>query len=75
MQQGQSIMLVNNSARKLEWALNLRSCGKAMEEGIFRFVRSNGVPFLTFEKGRQEVKESLEPGEVYYLGCMFCPGK
>ncbi|XP_072178621.1 cilia- and flagella-associated protein 47-like [Diadema setosum] len=72
-QQSQSIMLVNNSTKRLEWALDLRSCGKAMEEGIFRFVRSNGVPFLTFEKGRQEVKETLETGEVYTLGCMFCP--
>ncbi|XP_041462969.1 cilia- and flagella-associated protein 47-like isoform X1 [Lytechinus variegatus] len=73
VQQGQSIMLVNNSAKRLDWSLDLRSCGKAMEEGIFRFVRSNGVPFLTFEKGRQEVKEGLDPGEVYTMGCMFCP--
>ncbi|XP_022089961.1 cilia- and flagella-associated protein 47-like isoform X2 [Acanthaster planci] len=71
--QTQGTLLVNNSYKNLKWSLDLRSCGKAMEEGIFRFLMPNGMPFLSLKEGGGSVKDTLAPGETYPLGVMFCP--
>ncbi|XP_033635373.1 cilia- and flagella-associated protein 47-like isoform X1 [Asterias rubens] len=71
--QTQGSLLVNNSDKYLGWSLDLSASGKAMEEGIFRFLMPNGMPFMSFKEGGAAVKDTLAPGETYPLGVMFCP--
>ena len=73
--QTQGSLLVNNSDKYLGWSLDLSASGKAMEEGIFRFLMPNGMPFMSFKEGGAAVKDTLAPGETYPLGVMFCPGE
>ena len=66
---------MNNSDKNLEWSLDLKKCGKAIEEGIFRFVNSDGAPFTARVGSPDVLKEKLLPGETFQLCVMFCPGK
>ena len=66
---------MNNSDKNLEWSLDLKKCGKAIEEGIFRFVNANGAPFTAHVGSPGILKEKLLPGETFQLCVMFCPGK
>ena len=67
-------VLVNNSDCTLDWSLDLTSCGKAIEEGIFRFIHADGSAFGTEGDNRKVIKESMMPGEAQELCVMFCPG-
>lgn len=66
-------MLANVSDRILEWSLDLDNCGQAIDDGVFRFVRESGAPFLTHNGGG--VGGKLHPGETFELGIYFCPGE
>ena len=68
----QSTVLVNNSDRKLKWALDLSKGNQILDDGVFKFLRSGGVPFLGFGEGR--VEGYLDAGETTVLNIVFCPG-
>ena len=69
----QKTTLANVSDRVLEWSLDLDNCCRVIEDGIFKFVRESGAPFLTYNGGG--VGGKLDPGETFELGVFFCPGK
>ncbi|XP_071954714.1 cilia- and flagella-associated protein 47-like isoform X2 [Antedon mediterranea] len=66
-------LLVNNSDKDITWSLDLDKCGKATEDGVFRFLMPSGAPFFTHRKGGAGVEDTLSSGETYPLGIMFCP--
>ena len=66
-------MFVNNSDRKLKWTVDLNQGNQVLEEGVFKFLHSSGMPFLSHGGGG--VEGELEPGQTYSLGVLFCPGR
>lgn len=68
-------LLINNSAKVLNWTLDTKSCGSAVEEGIFQFVTVEGayLPFL--REGATDDTDTLQPGETFSLDVRFCPSK
>ncbi|XP_078698604.1 cilia- and flagella-associated protein 47-like isoform X8 [Branchiostoma floridae x Branchiostoma belcheri] len=68
----QYTILVNNSSSPITWGLDLEACkSEALEEGTFKFLGPGGVPFVNYrEKG---IEGTLQPGETYELGVLFCP--
>ena len=64
---------MNNSDTNLKWAVNLAEGNQILEEGVFKFLRSSGMPFLSHGEGG--VEGSLDPGQTQSLGVLFCPGK
>ncbi|XP_070567350.1 cilia- and flagella-associated protein 47-like [Ptychodera flava] len=71
--QSKGTMMVNNSDKELKWNIDFRGSNKALEEGVFRFLQSNGKPFAETED-ELIVGGYLKPGETYALGILFCPG-
>ena len=66
-------MLVNNSNKPLKWAIDLSKGNEVLEEGVFKFLHSSGMPYLSHDGSG--VQGSLEPGQTQSLGVLFCPGK
>ncbi|PIK59126.1 hypothetical protein BSL78_03931 [Apostichopus japonicus] len=71
--QCKATLLINNSGKVLNWSLDSKGCGTAVEEGVFQFISSRGVPFLSPREGGTNVEDMLEPGQTYDLGVNFCP--
>lgn len=73
--QCKATLLINNSGKVLNWSLDSKGCGTAVEEGVFQFISSRGVPFLSPREGGTTVEDMLEPGQTYDLGVNFCPSE
>jgi hypothetical protein len=67
-------VLVNNSNKKLKWGLDLRKVGKAMEEGILKFLHNSGVPFVN-DGSSNGIEGELEPGQTMPITVAFCPSE
>ena len=57
----------------MKWAVDLNQGNQVLDEGIFKFLHSSGMPFLS--NGEGGVEGELEPGQTYSLGVLFCPSK
>ncbi|XP_064627283.1 cilia- and flagella-associated protein 47-like isoform X2 [Lineus longissimus] len=64
-------LLVNNSDKRIKWSIDLSKANKTLEDGIFKFLHSSGMPYLTHGFGG--VEGHLEPGITTQLGVAFCP--
>ncbi|CAH1800026.1 unnamed protein product [Owenia fusiformis] len=64
-------LLVNNSDKTLKWCLDLSKTNTVVEQGIFQFLHSSGVPFLSHGEGG--VDGELEPGQTQSIGVLFHP--
>jgi len=64
--------VINSSKRDLSWALDISCACKALEEGVFRFLRKDGTPFMTFGAGA--IRGTLEPCQSEPICVMFSPG-
>lgn len=69
----QGILLVNNSDQDLRWAIDVSKGNQVMEEGIFKFLHSSGMPIMTDPESG--LGGTLQPGQTQALGVMFCPEK
>lgn len=68
----QTFLVINSSKRSLCWALDISCACKALEEGVFKFLRKDGTPFLTFGAGG--IRGTLEPCQSEPICVMFSPG-
>lgn len=68
----QTFLVINSSKRNLCWALDISCASKALEEGVFKFLRKDGTPFLTFGAGG--IRGTLEPCQSEPICVMFTPG-
>ena len=69
----QGTLLVNNSDKPLKWAVDLSHGNQILEEGVFKFLHSSGMPYLSHGEGA--VEGQLEPGQTHSLGVLFCPSE
>ena len=65
-------MIVNNSDDRLKWTFDVRNPDPVLDAGVFRFLHSSGMPYLTFGQGG--VEGELEPGQTQTVQVIFCPG-
>ena len=65
--------MVNNTKRKLQWALDVSKSNSVLDDGIFKFLHPGGMPYLTY--GDRGIHGELDPGEAKPLQVLFCPGE
>ena len=65
--------MVNNTKRRLKWALDLSKSNSVLDNGIFKFLHPGGMPYLTY--GDRGINGELDPGEAKPLQVLFCPGE
>ncbi|KAI0223616.1 Cilia- and flagella-associated protein 47 [Lamellibrachia satsuma] len=66
-------LMVNNTKRRLKWALDLSKSNSVLDDGIFKFLHPGGMPYLTY--GDRGINGELDPGEAKPLQVLFCPAQ
>ena len=65
-------MLINNTDKPLPWRFDLTNADPDLEEGVFKFLRPDGSPYVTLE-GEEAIMGTLQPEQKVGVGVCFSP--